>query len=321
MFLGVQLAFDELNAKRPPSAPALALRRAPDSADSPVKIATAFRDDASIVAVIGHTESAATIAAAPVYADREHDGRDPVLAVTSASAMQVTRVSPWIYRINADMSQQARTLARFVSDSLGIRRTGVLYRNEPSGKGFLRAFSEEFSKRGGEVIQRDPFTEDIRDFDAYARRLVMEKAPSVVVSGNSPEVRSIMRALRDAGGAPAVLATNGPSASDTGDFNGLRYIVLFSADRPVSAEGAQFVAAFKARHDHAPDHWGALGYDSAIMIGLAVHEKGHDRKGIRDWFATVGTERPPHPGATGAISFDPQRDPVNKTVLVGTVAR
>ena len=61
LFDGVALAFDSLNRIRPEGAPPLALRRAPSAADSPVKIATAFRDDPSIVAVIGHTESDATI--------------------------------------------------------------------------------------------------------------------------------------------------------------------------------------------------------------------------------------------------------------------
>jgi ABC-type branched-subunit amino acid transport system substrate-binding protein len=77
LFDGVALAFDSLNRIRPKGAPPLALRRAPSTADSPVKIATAFRDDPGIVAVIGHTESDATISAAPVYADRAMAGRTP----------------------------------------------------------------------------------------------------------------------------------------------------------------------------------------------------------------------------------------------------
>ncbi|MDB4881539.1 MAG: putative branched-chain amino acid-binding protein [Gemmatimonadetes bacterium] len=319
MFEGAQLAFDELNAKRPPSAPVLALRRAPASANSPVKVATAFRDDPQVVAVVGHTESAATIDAAPVYADREHGGRNPMVAVTPASALAVTRVSPWIYRINADMAEQGRTLARYVSDSLNQHRAAVFYRNEPSGKDFLHAFTEEFAKKGGVVIERDPFTEDISDFDGYAKRIVMQHAPAVVISGNTPQVRNTIRALHAAGGTPDVLATNGPAASDTGDFKGLRYVVLFSAERPVSAEGAHFVEAFRSKVNRAPNHWGALGYDGGKMIGQAVHDNGADRARIRDWFASVGKTRPAFPGATGSISFDENRDPVNKTVLVGRV--
>ena len=189
MFEGVTLAFDSLNGMRPKGAPPLALRRAPSSADSPVKIATAFRDDPSIVAVIGHTESDATIAAAPVYGDRAHGGKDPVPVVTPAGANAVTRVSPWIYRVNVTIGEQGRVLARY-ADSMGFKRAGVLYRNEPSGKDFVVAFSDEFAKHGGVVIEHDPFTEDIWDYDAYAKRLVKNGAQIVAVAGNSPQSRA-----------------------------------------------------------------------------------------------------------------------------------
>src|SRR4051812_24870069 len=63
VYKGVQLALDELNAARPKGAPVLALRRAPDTAKATVQIATAFRDDPSVIGVVGHTESDATISA------------------------------------------------------------------------------------------------------------------------------------------------------------------------------------------------------------------------------------------------------------------
>ena len=158
MFEGVALAFDSLNRHRSAGTPALALRRAPSNADSPVKIASAFRDDPSVVAVIGHTESDATMAAAPVYGDRAHGGKDPVPVFTPAGAVAVTRVSPWIYRVNVTIAEQGRVLARY-ADSLGLKRAGILYRNEPSGKDFAAAFTAEFAKHGGVVTERDPFTD------------------------------------------------------------------------------------------------------------------------------------------------------------------
>ncbi|HEX7981385.1 MAG TPA: branched-chain amino acid ABC transporter substrate-binding protein [Gemmatimonadaceae bacterium] len=320
MFDGVALAFDSLNRIRPKGAPPLALRRAPDSADSPVKIATAFRDDPSIVAVIGHTESDATIAAAPVYADRAHGGKDPVPVVTPASANAVTRVSPWIYRVNVAMGEQGRVLARY-ADSLGAKRAGILYRNEPSGKDFTAAFAEEFAKHGGVVTERDPFTEDIWDFDAYAKRLVKNGAQIVAVAGNIPQGRAVIHALRAAGGQQLVLSTNGPAPKDTGDFRGLHHIVLYSPDRPVAAEGATFATIFRARYDASADHWAALGYDAAMLIGRAVHDAGPSRSAIHAWLGTIGKSRPPHPGVTGSIAFDENRDPTDKKVLVAEVRR
>ena len=320
LFDGVALAFDSLNRIRPKGAPPLALRRAPATADSPVKIATSFRDDPSIVAVIGHTESDATIAAAPVYADRAHDGKDPVPVVTPAGAKAVTRVSPWIYRVNVAIGEQGRVLARY-ADSMGFKRAGVLYRNEPSGKDFVVAFTEEFTKRGGVVIERDPFTEDIWDFDAYAKRLVKDGAQVVAVAGNIPQGRAMIHALRIAGGQQPVLSTNGPAPKDTGDFRGLHYTVLYSPDRPVATEGATFARLFRARYDANADHWSALGYDAAMLIGRAVHDVGPSRSAIHEWLGTIGTSRPPHPGVTGSIAFDEHRDPVGKKVMVAEVVR
>ena len=320
LFEGVELAFDSLNKLRPKGSPPLALRRAPSSADSPVKIATAFRDDPSIVAVIGHTESDATIAAAPVYADRAHGGKDPVPVVTSAAAVAVTRVSPWIYRVNVTIAEQGRVLARY-ADSLGFKRAGVLYRNEPSGKDFTKAFAAEFAKSGGAVLERDPFTEDIWDYDAYAKRLVKNGAQIVVVAGNSPQSRATIRSLRAAGGQQPVLSTNGPAAKDTGDFGGLHHIVLYSPDRPVAVEGASFASRFQERYHVKPDHWAALGFDAAMLIARAVHESGPRRSAIHEWLGTIGKSRPAHAGATGAIAFDEHRDPVDKKVLVAAVAR
>jgi branched-chain amino acid transport system substrate-binding protein len=320
LFEGVALAFDSLNAIRPKGAPPLALRRAPSTADSPVKIATSFRDDPAIVAVIGHTESDATIAAAPVYADRAHDGKDPVPVVTLAGANAVTRVSPWIYRVNVAIGEQGRVLARY-ADSMGFKRAGILYRNEPSGKDFVVAFTEEFTKHGGVVIERDPFTEDIWDFDAYAKRLVKEGAQVVAVAGNIPQGRATIHALRAAGGQQPVVSTNGPAPSDTGDFRGLHHIVLYSPDRPVAAEGAAFARMFRTRYSVSPDHWAALGYDAAMLIGRAVHDAGPSRRGIHAWLETIGRSRPPHPGVTGSIAFDENRDPVGKKVMVAEVKR
>ena len=320
LFEGVALAFDSLNRIRPRGAPPLALRRAPATADSPVKIATAFRDDPAIVAVIGHTESDATMAAAPVYEDRAHGGKDPVPVVTLAGANAVTRVSPWIYRVNVTIGEQGRVLARY-ADSMGFKRAGILYRNEPSGKDFVVAFTEEFEKHGGVVTEHDPFTEDIWDFDAYAKRLVKNGTQIVAVAGNIPQGRAAIHALRVAGGRQPVLSTNGPAPSDTGDFRGLHHIVLYSPERPVAAEGATFARLFRARYAASADHWAALGYDAAMLIGRAVHDAGPSRPAILEWLGTIGKSRPPHPGVTGSIAFDEHRDPVDKKVMVAEVVR
>jgi len=117
------------------------------------------------------------------------------------------------------------------------------------------------------------------------------------------------------------VSTNGPAPKDTGDFRGLHHIVLYSPDRPVATEGATFATLFRARYNVSPDHWAALGYDAAMLIGRAAHDAGPSRPAIHDWLGTVGKSRPAHAGATGSIAFDEHRDPIGKKVMVAEVIR
>jgi branched-chain amino acid transport system substrate-binding protein len=325
VFEGVQMALEQLNSNRQPGEPALAMRRAPTTAKSAVDVAVAFRDDPSVIGVVGHTESAATISAAAVYADRDNNGRDAIVAVSpTAGAPAVTRASEWVFRVCPTSSAQARALARFIADSLGLRQTAVLYRNDPSGKDVLRVLTAEFGRAGGTVTERDPFMEDIVEFDAYARRLARAHTPSAVIAGNTTEERPFLRALRKAGGTAVVLGTNPPEVGDSAaaeDLRGVRFVQLFSAAHPPTPEGVRFADDFKKRTGKVADRWGALGYDAAMLIGLAAQAKGADRRGIRDWIARVGRGQAAYSGATGVIAFDENRDPVNKTVLVAEAGK
>lgn len=320
VFEGVQLALDQLNQRRPDGSKPLAMRRAPADAKSVIAVAAAFRDDPSVIGVVGHTESAATISAAAVYADHENGGRRAIVAVSpTAGAPAVTRASEWVFRVCPTSSEQARALARYFADSLGIKRAAVLYRNDPSGTDVLRAFTAEFNAKGGVVSERDPFTEDITEFDAYSRRILQTNTPGAVIAGNTTEERPFLRALRKAGRVPAVLGTNPPEIGDSAsenDLRGMRFVQLFSASHPPTAEGVRFVQAFRQRTSHEPDRWSALGYDAAMLIGLAAQATGGDRHAIRDWIAGVGRAHPAYSGVTGSIAFDDNRDPVNKLVRV-----
>src|SRR6185312_9108693 len=99
------------------------------------------------------------------------------------------------------------------------------------------------------------------------------------------------RAVHSAGLRPVIVSTNGPTpdevrADPNRDFTGLRYLSLFMPDRSQTNEASQFVSAFQARFNQKPDHWAALSYDAAMLIGRATQAKGADRGAIRDWIAS-----------------------------------
>jgi branched-chain amino acid transport system substrate-binding protein len=329
VYNGVQIALDELNTHRPAGTPVLALRRAPELVKAAVQVATAFRNDPSVIGVVGHTESDPTISAAAIYDDHENRGRNAIVAVSpTAGADGVTRASRWVFRVCPVVSQQATTLARYIMDSLHLARVAIIYRNDVSGRDFLATFGSTITARHGTLLERDPFAEELAEFDLYAARLARKRPEGVLAFANSSDVRKITRALRAAGISPVIVSTNGPTRAELArdanavrDFTDVKYLALFLADRPLTPAGAQFVTEFERRFDRKPDHWGALSYDAAMLIGRAEQAVGPDRAKIRDWIAAVGRSQPAYIGATGEIRFDDSRNPVDKPAIVATVAR
>lgn len=329
VFNGVQIALDELNIGRPPGAPILAIRRPPDNAKAAVQVAAAFRDDPNVIGVVGHTESDPTISAAAVYDDHEHHGHHAIVAVSpTAGAAGVTGASEWVFRVCPIVSQQATTLARYITDSLKLSRVAIIYRNDVSGREFLGTFANTITSRNAKLLERDPFAEELAEFDLYAARLAQRKPDGVLAFANAPDVRKIIRSLRAAGISPVVVSTNGPSHQDltrdgeaARDFAGLKHLALFLPERATTPVAAGFVLQFQLRFNRKPDHWAALSYDAAMLIGRAAQASGPDRRKIRDWIASVGRGQPAYSGATGEIRFDETRNPVDKTALVTTVTK
>jgi ABC-type branched-subunit amino acid transport system substrate-binding protein len=226
------------------------------------------------------------------------------------------------------VSQQATTLARYITDSLKLSRVAIIYRNDVSGREFLGTFASEIMAKKAKLLERDPFAEELAEFDLYAARLAREKPDGILAFGNASDVRKIIHSLHGAGISPVVVSTNGPTHQDltrdstaARDFAGLKHLALFLPDRAVTPTTVRFVTEFQIRFDRKPDHWGALGYDAAMLIGRAAQESGRDRRKIRDWIASVGRDQPSYAGATGEIRFDSSRNPVDKMALVTTVKR
>lgn len=329
-FEGVELALARLNRQRPEGAPVLAIRMPLEVQTSQVKVAEAFRDDPTVIGVVGHTGSAQTLDAAPIYGDREHDGRDAVVAVSpTATNPAVTRASDWIFRVCPTDDDAARQLARFALDSVHARTVAILYRNDLFGRGFTRVLAPELQRGGATVVERDPYLAGVTEYQAYAARMAARKIDALVVAGGGADAADMIRALRRAGADPAVLGTDDVSSilstaaggAERDEFRGVRFTAFYDPARASSPDQASFAAEYEKRYGAPPNQQVALSYDAAMVIGRAVHEVGGDRRRVRDWIASLGNGRPAHHGLTGDIRFDRNGDAVAKQVVIGEVAR
>lgn len=324
-FRGARLAVARLNAERPAGARPFAVAMPPVEQPTQVAVAVAFRDDPRVVAVVGHTGSAQTMEAAPVYADVEDGGRRALAAVSpTATNPAVTLEGDWVFRVCPTDVDGARALARFAVDSAGVRRVAVIYRNDLFGRGFTRALARELTTGGARVVERDPYLSGITEFGAYAARATGRDADAIMLAGGGPDAVQIIRALRAAGGTARILGSDdlaslNDAPSTATEFRGTRFITFYSAALATGAEATAFLQGYRAAHRVTPTHQAALTYDAAMLIGRAVLAVGADRRRVRDRIAATGMSVPAHQGATGPIRFDARGDVVDKPVFIGEV--
>lgn len=285
-----------------------------------IQVAHALRDDANVVAVIGHVNSAATLAAAAVY----NDPRGGVVALSpTASSPEVTNAGPWTFRVSPSDLAYGPALARW-SRARGVRRAAVLYANDEYGRGVAASFAGAFRQGGGQVVAMDPYLTEMLaaggGAEPYLRRALGRGMDALFIAGRAEDAVTIVPRVRALGytgvvlGADGLLGIESEGSVGEGLFIGAAY---FADTRDTAA--ARFATAYRQRFKQAPNADAALGYDAMQVIARALTEAGTDRARVREYLEGVGTRHPAVNGVTGTIRFDPNGDVAQKEVAVGVV--
>ncbi len=325
IYNGVQLAVDQLNAQHSGGARVRMIKGAPDVSD-PIRIADTFRDDPTVVGVVGHPESGTTLDAIGEYADTKNGGRNAVVAISpTGTSPALSGASKWLFRVCPSDVQTSRTMARYVLDSLHATRASVIYRNDAYGKDWSKSFADAFREGKGTIVERDPYVAGVTQWDAYAGYL-KKVAPDVLLfPGSTEDAVLALRAMRAMNVTTPLVggdATAGLEANAK-EFPSARYVAFFLARRATTAEARAFITAYEAAFKEEPDQRAALAYDAAMLIGRAALDVGPDRGKIRDYIESIGKGggRPAVAGVAGPIAFDDKHDAVNKPVVVAQVGR
>lgn len=307
---GIELAVAELNAKGGIRGRPLEVVFRDDLAEGAKAAAVAqeFVANDAILAVVGHVTSGAMVAAARVY-----DGHLAAVA-TTATAPDLTGISPWTFRVISSDSTNGRDLARFATQR-GHRRAAILYENDSYGRGIADAFRRNFS---GDVVSFDPIPADGTGAEPHIAFFRGVNPDIVFVAGVEVSGLALLREARRQGlraeflGADGWLGIVADSIAE-GAWVGTPFT---PADpRPAAV---RFVRAFLARYRVVPDGNAALGYDATMAIAQAISEAGTDRRAIRDHLATL-TEETSYAGVTGSIRFHESGDPVGKGFVMTRV--
>ncbi len=314
---GIDLAVEEINRAGGLHGSPLHVIARDDDADAAraAAIAEGFVRDPGVLAVIGHVNSGAMIAAARVY-----DGELTAVA-TSASSPDLTGVSPWVFRVISSDSLNGAILGRFASQIGGtapaMKQAAVLYDNDAYGRGLADAFRRNFR---GTVISFDPIDEALKDAEPFVANIKAHGPGIVFVASREKAALAILHEAKRQQLDAMFLGGDGWQSivSDTAASDGAYVGTSFNAEDP-SPSVQRFVAAFRKKYNATPDAFAALGYDATRLVARAIASRGSDRRGIREYIASLSAEHP-FEGVTGPAYFSEGGDPQGMGFRVARVS-
>ncbi len=214
---------------------------------------------------------------------------------------------------------QGRVVAKFVLDTLKLKKAAVLYDVASEyNKGIAEIFKTTFEQAGGRVVAYETYTTNDKDFSGQLTK-IKKAAPDMLFLPNyySEVPLQIQQAKRlglnvpvvgsDSWGSQELLKLCGK------DCEGYYFSTHYAADM-ATPTAAKFIAAFKARYGTMPDDVAALTYDSFGLLWQALQTAPKlDRGAIRDALARI----PSYEGVTGNMRFqEGSGDPAKSAVIV-----
>ncbi len=118
---------------------------------------------AAIVGPIGTFESRAAAMAAE---------RLEVPIMTLSAAEAITRLGTFVFRHRLTRGSQARAMARYAYERMGLRKFGILYPDNDYGRAMMQAFWREVERLGGEIRAAQPYGVHATEFNDPIKKLV-----------------------------------------------------------------------------------------------------------------------------------------------------
>ncbi len=163
-----------------PGLDTLIIAEGTNSAPPAIEAAERLVTDARTIGVVGHSNSAASLAVAPIYHDRE------VVELTPTStAVVYSGAGPFSFRLVPPDDRQGAFMARYLSELLPEGGDLVIfYVNDDYGRGLRRAFEEGLADGDAfRILGELPHTEtDVSDEDLnQARSSLAAQPPDAVI--------------------------------------------------------------------------------------------------------------------------------------------
>lgn len=259
-----------------------------------------------MVGVVGHSNSAASLAASRIY------NRAGVVQIAPTSTASLYgEAGPYSFRVVPGNRREAAFLARYLAETFPEgRRIALFYVNDAYGRDLRSTFLEENDAGRFPVVADLPHSEgDISDEDIeHALDAAAASDPGLVLwLARGSVLMRFIDGLRGALGDVPVVGGDAtppprPEIDDEALWRGVRYAEF------VDLDGTAGLRAFARRYDERlnrrPRGAELLTYDAVGLIVAGIRAGARSGDELREYLESLGRERPPFEGITGPITFD-----------------
>ncbi|MDF1504810.1 ABC transporter substrate-binding protein [Roseisolibacter sp. H3M3-2] len=309
--VGARLALADARAEGPIDGRPLELvvhaPRQATVAEPAIAAADSLADDPRVAAVVGHSNSAASLAASQVYNAR----RLPQLAPTTTAPV-FAEAGPYSFRLVPDDGRQAEFLARQVAGE-GARRVALVYVSDDYGRALAAAVRERLAAGDARTVYESPYLEgaDSARLAASALAAAAARPDLVLWLGRARELSQFLVPMRARLPRVPVYASDGVGVgfayAAPQRFDGVRFV------RFVDPAGGgeplrRFRERYRAEEKRELTTDAVLAYDATMLIVAAMRAGARDREGVRAYLERVGHGGATFVGLSGPVAFDARGD-------------
>lgn len=312
---GAELAVAEINESggirgRPLALRVIAAAGSTTMARPAIVAAESLSLDPNVMAVVGHSNSSASLAASQIY-----NAHGVVQIAPTSSAPMMSRTGRYTFRLVASDNHQARFLADAITTDGARPRTAVFFVNDDYGHGLKRELLARLADRQVPVVFEAPYSQErpIADVPGTARAITRARPEVFVWLGRAAQLRQLLPDLRRSMPSLRVLASDGVDDANMGGETdstlfGIEYVSFLAPDavnRPLD----ELRARFQAKMGMRPSAQAALVYDAVKLLAAAARDVRPERLAIHDYLTSLGGRRPAYAGVTGPIVFNSSGGP------------
>ncbi len=316
---GMKLAVEEINAAGGVLGKKLVIVEEDDRGDKTevANIMQKYATQDKVIAVVGDPTTGATKVAAPIAQQNKI-----ILISPGSTAPGVVEIGDYIFRDTLLDSVGAPAISKYIIQDKKWKRLALITSiNNDFSVGLSKLFEAGIKQYGGQVVIKESISDGDTDFSAQITKIKAAKPDAIVFSGYYTEGALIMKEARKQGLNVNMVAGDGlmsPVYMELGGkaVEGSIFYTGFSPEQP-TANTKKFLDAFAKKYNgEVAELFAAQGYDAVKIIAAALKKAGTtDPKAFRD--AVAATKE--FPGASGTITFLPNREPLKSPVYLLTV--